>query len=217
MRIKYLGHASFLLVTADGTRIVTDPYKPGAFDGAITYAPITEPAGFVTVSHDHLDHNFVEGVPGKPKAIRAAGSHQAGAVTVTGYDCFHDAERGARRGCNIIFVFEDAGLRVAHLGDLGHVPAEQAQAIGKVDVVLIPVGGYYTIDAPEAHRVAALFGAKVVIPMHFATQKTSMPITGVEQFTKGQANVKRIGGAEVEVTAATLPARPEIWVLEHTY
>ncbi len=211
MRIRWLGHSAFLLTASDGTRIITDPYKPG---GEIEYGRITEPADFVTVSHNHFDHNDVAGVPGKPKAIRSSGSHKAGGVNVTGFDCFHDEQRGAKRGRNIIFVFEDAGRRVAHLGDLGHVPTEQAKAIGRVDVALIPVGGYFTIDPTAAHRAAELLGARVVIPMHFKTAKCTLPIVGVEEFTRGQANVKRLG-TEVEVSAASLPSNPEIWVLEH--
>ena len=211
MRVKWLGHSAFLLTASDGTRIVADPYKP---DRGIPYGPITEPAEFVTVSHDHFDHNDVAGVPGKPKAIRSSGSHKAGGVSVTGFDCFHDDQRGAQRGKNIIFVFEDAGLRVAHLGDLGHVPAEQAKAIGRIDVAMIPVGGFFTIDPTVAHRTAELLGARVVIPMHYKTGKSSLPIVGVEEFIRGHANVKRLG-TEVEVSSGSLPASPEIWVLEH--
>jgi L-ascorbate metabolism protein UlaG (beta-lactamase superfamily) len=215
MRIKYLGHAAFLLTASDGTRIVTDPYQPGAFRGGIIYGPIGEPADFVTVSHDHLDHNDTAGVPGKPKAIRSSGSHKAGGVSVAGFDCFHDDKGGAQRGRNVIFVFEDAGLRLAHLGDLGHLPVEQARAMGRIDVALVPVGGYFTIDAETAHKTAELLGARVVIPMHFKTGKANMPVAGVEDFLKDRANVKRVGGSEVEVNAGSLPASPEIWVLEH--
>lgn len=211
MRIRWLGHSAFLLTASNGTRIVTDPYKP---DRGITYGPITDRADFVTVSHDHFDHNDVAGVPGKPAVIRSSGSHKAGEVHITGFECFHDDKRGAQRGKNVIFVFEDAGLRVAHLGDLGHVPTEQAKTIGRVDVALIPVGGFYTIDPMGAHTTTELLGARVVIPMHYKTRKSSLPIVGVEEFTRGHANVKRLG-TEVEVSAGKLPPTPEIWVLEH--
>ncbi|HTW90977.1 MAG TPA: MBL fold metallo-hydrolase [bacterium] len=227
MRIKWLAHSAFLLTASDGTRIVTDPYTPG---GGITFGRITEPADFVTVSHDHFDHNDVAGVPGKPAAIRSSGSHKAGGVSVTGFDTFHDDKHGAQRGRNIIFVFEDpvtlgtrsemsdisvmSPLRVAHLGDLGHVPTEQAKVIGKVDVVLIPVGGYYTIDPAAAHQTAELLGARVVIPMHYKTGKLGLPIVGVDEFTRGRTDVKKLG-TEVEVSTGSLPATPEIWVLEH--
>ena len=145
-----------------------------------------------------------------------------------GFDCFHDDERGSQRGKNTIFVFEEPGtlgtrsemsdisvmspLRVAHLGDLGHVPTEQVKAIGRADVVLIPVGGFYTIDPAAAHKTVELLGARVAIPMHFKTAKCSLPIVGVEEFARGRANVKRLG---TEVNSGSLPASPEIWVLEH--
>jgi L-ascorbate metabolism protein UlaG (beta-lactamase superfamily) len=215
MKVKWLGHSAFLLTASDGTRIITDPYKPGCFGGALAYGPIHEAADFVTVSHDHLDHNGVDELPDSPRAIRSGASRSAGAVKVTGYDTFHDSSRGSKRGRNVVFVFEDAGLRLAHSGDLGHVPTEQAGKIGKVDVLLLPVGGYFTIDAGEAHQTAGLLGARVIIPMHFKTGKTSMPITDVEEFTRGRTNVRRIGASEVEITRDRLPASPEIWILEH--
>lgn len=238
MRIRFLGHAAFLLTASDGTRIVTDPYRPGAFDGAIRYGPIREAADYATVSHDHLDHNNAAELPGKPVVIgpsqgsKAKGQEpsgrseklegrepiiraRAGSVVITGFDSYHDTEQGAQRGKNIIFLFEDAGLRVAHLGDLGHVPKEQAAAIGRVDVLLLPVGGYYTIGPNEAAKATELLGTRVIIPMHFATKKTNMPIAGVEEFLRRRPNVKRLGTSEVEVTPASLPPAPEIWVLEH--
>ncbi len=211
MRIKWLGHSAFLLTASDGTRIVTDPYRP---DGEIAYGRITERADFVTVSHNHFDHNDVAGVPGSPRVIRSSGSHKAGGVSISGFDSFHDDVAGIRRGKNIIFVFEDGGLRVAHLGDLGHVPTEQAGAIGRVDVALIPIGGYFTIDPAGAQRTAELLQARVVVPMHYKTAKCSLPIVGVEEFTHGRANVKRFG-TEVEVSADGLPTGPEIWVLKY--
>jgi L-ascorbate metabolism protein UlaG (beta-lactamase superfamily) len=215
MRIKYLGHAAFLLAASDGTHIITDPYKPGCFNCAVNYGPIEEQAEFVTVSHDHLDHNYTDDLPGSPRVIKTVRGGRAGVVKVTGFATFHDESRGRERGSNIVFVFEDEGLRLAHLGDLGHIPAEQAEAIGAVHVVLLPVGGYFTIGPDAAHRTAALLRAKVIIPMHFATKKTSMPIVGVDRFTEGQGNVKLLGVPEVEVTAGSLPESPEIWVLEH--
>lgn len=215
MKVRFLGHAAFLLTASDGTRIVTDPYVPGAFGGAITYGPITEPADFVTVSHNHLDHNNAAGVPGEHMTIRSSGPRKAGAVTVTGFDCCHDEHGGRDRGANIIFVFEDSGLRLAHCGDIGHLPTAQAHAIGLVNVLLVPVGGHFTIGPAEARKTAELLGARVIIPMHYKTSKTNMPIVGVEEFLKGQGNVKRAGRSEVELTPATLPDAPTIVVLEH--
>ena len=216
MRIKWLGHAAFLLTAADGTSIITDPYIPGSFSGAIRYHPIRETADAVTVSHHHQDHDGVSHLSGKPKVLEGKGTFKAGSVSISGFETFHDANTGAGRGRNTVFVFEADGLRVCHCGDLGHVlTAEQAAAIGKVDVLLVPVGGTFTVDAAAAHEVAGQLAARVTIPMHYKTDKLGFDIAGVDDFIQGRANVKRVGAAEVEVSADKLPPAPEIWVLEH--
>ena len=216
MKLKWLGHSAFLLTAADGTSIVTDPYVPGSFSGAVRYGPIRETADAVTVSHHHQDHDGVSHLPGKPRVFEGRGAFKVGSVSIGGFETFHDANEGTGRGRNTVFVFEADGLRVCHCGDLGHVLGpEQAAAIGRVDVLLVPVGGTFTVDAAAAHKVAKQLGAKVVIPMHFKTGKLGFDIDGVEEFTRGQANVKRVGRAQVEVSADRLPPTPEVWVLEH--
>jgi len=216
MRIKWLGHSAFLLTASDGTRIITDPYVSGSFDGNIKYGSIREAADAVTVSHHHQDHDGVSGLPGKPNVFEGEGSSEAGSVSITGIETFHDDNKGARRGRNTVFVFEAEGLRVCHCGDLGHVlTPQQAAAIGRVDVLLVPVGGTFTVDAAGARKVAAQLAARVTIPMHYKTDKLGFSITGVGEFTRGQANVRRLGQAEVELSTAKLPVAPEVWVLEH--
>ncbi len=216
MRIKWLGHSAFLLTAADGTAIITDPYVPGSFSGAIKYGPIRETADAVTVSHHHQDHDGVSRLPGKPKAFEGCGSFKAGSVGISGFETFHDANGGAGRGRNTVFVFEADGLRVCHCGDLGHVlTAQQAAAIGKVDVLLVPVGGTFTVDAAAAHKVAEQLAARVTIPMHYKTEKLGFDIAGIDDFVQGKANVKQVGSPEVELSADRLPPKPEIWVLEH--
>ena len=215
MKVKWLGHAAFELTAADGTSVLTDPYEPGCFEGAVCYAPIAGEYDAVTVSHEHADHNWTKGLAGDPPVLRGAGEHTVGPVRVHGYKTFHDTENGAQRGENTVFAFDDGEVRVVHLGDLGHeLDAETARAIGRVDVLLVPVGGTFTIDAGTAHRVAAQLGAKVVVPMHFKTDKLGFDIDGVEPFLAGQEHVRRSGSAEFEVLAATLPVEPETVVLE---
>jgi L-ascorbate metabolism protein UlaG (beta-lactamase superfamily) len=236
MRIKWLGHSAFLLTAADGTRIITDPYVPGSFSGQLRYGPIRETAHAVTVSHHHRDHDGVQQLPGEPAVFDRAGTYKEGSVSISGVDTFHDESKGAERGHNVVFVFEEpaaeardtipnAGhlghvpaslLRVCHCGDLGHVlSAHQVTAIGKVDVLLLPVGGTFTVDATAAHEVADQLAARVVIPMHYRTAKLEFDIDGIEVFTQGGKNVKQIGHAEVEVAADKLPQTQEVWVLEH--
>jgi len=215
MKIKYLGHASFALASQGGTRIVLDPFEAGAYDGAVGYPPINETAEIVLRSHDHADHGYVEAVRGNPKVISSAGSTSVGDIKITGVSTFHDEARGSQRGGNIVFTIEMDGLRLTHLGDLGHSLSEsEAAEIGKPDVLLIPVGGFFTIDASTASRVADRLDARVVIPMHYKTECCGFPIAPLDDFLKGKENVKRVG-QEVEVSAESLPATTEIWVMQH--
>lgn len=216
MKVKWLGHSAFLLTAADGTTVVTDPYLPGSFSGAIRYGQIRETSDAVTVSHRHQDHDGVSHLPDKPKVLEGKGVFEVGSVSISGFETYHDANEGAERGRNTVFVFEADGVRICHCGDLGHVlTAQQAAAIGKVDVLMVPVGGTFTVDAAAAHKVAEQLAARVTIPMHYKTDKLGFDIAGVDGFVQGRANVKRIGSPEVEPSAAELPPAPEIWVLEH--
>ncbi len=216
MKARWLGHSAFLLSAADNTRIITDPYVAGSYDGALGYGSITETADGVSISHDHPDHSGQDSLPGNPKLVKGLGEHSVGSVSIKGFQTWHDSSKGAQRGGNTVFVYQIDGLRVCHLGDLGHLLDEKtARDIGQVDVLLIPVGGFYTIDAREATKVAGQLKAKVIIPMHYKTPKLGFDIAGVEDFLSGKDNVKRIGRPEVEITKDNLPAEPEVWVLEH--
>jgi L-ascorbate metabolism protein UlaG (beta-lactamase superfamily) len=216
MKLKWLGHSAFLLTAGDGTSVITDPYVSGSYGGDVRYSPIRETAAAVTVSHHHQDHDGVSQLPGRPKVFDRKGAAKVGSVGLAGFETFHDTNQGAQRGRNLVFLFEADGLRVCHCGDLGHVlDQKQAAAIGKVDVLLVPVGGTFTVDAAFAHKVAAQLAARVVIPMHYKTAKLGFDIAGVEDFTRGEKNVKWVGASEVELSADKLPPAPEIWVLEH--
>ena len=214
MKIKWLGHASFLITSDDGVRIVTDPYKPGAF--GLGYGSIKDEADIVTVSHEHDDHNYADGVPGNPQVVRGAGMHTVNGIEFTGVACYHDESGGKERGTNNIFCFTVNDIKVCHLGDLGHVlDNDQVAAIGPVDVLLIPVGGSFTIDAKGADKVISQVKPKVVIPMHFQTHRCpDFPVCNAEPFLEVKSNVKRISGPEVEFEGSGLPAQTEIIVLE---
>ncbi len=216
MKVEWLGHSAFLLTAADGTKLITDPYATGSFGGAVAYNRITDQVDGVTVSHEHEDHNGWRSLPGAPQVIRGAGQHQVKSVAITGFDSSHDESGGSQRGRNTIFRFAIDGLSVCHCGDVGEkLGPDQVKAIGPVDVLLVPVGGNFTIDARGAHELAQALAARVVIPMHYKTVKLNFQIAGVDTFTNGQANVRRIARPAVEITRETLPAAPEIWVLEH--
>ncbi len=216
MKIQYLGHASFLITTNKGTRIVTDPLDPAGYAGKLAYRPFNEPADIVTVSHEHADHQGLSVVKGTPVIIKGNGKFAAEDAEFLGVATFHDKSRGQERGKNTVFIIRVDDLTVAHMGDLGHVlTADQAAEIGAIDVALIPVGGYYTIDAEEAAKVAEQVAAKIVIPMHYKTEKCQFPITGVEDFINGKDNVVRTDNSTLDITREDLPASQKIVVLQH--
>ena len=214
MKVKWLGHACFLLTSEAGVRILTDPYTPGAF--GLGYRPPAETAEIVTVSHDHADHNNAAAVQGKPEVVRGAGVHKVKGVEIKGVGTSHDDTSGSQRGPNTVFCFTLDGVRVCHLGDLGHDLAAGALAeIGPVDVLLIPVGGNFTIDAEIAGRVADRIAAKVVIPMHFQNERCrEFPVAGVDDFRKKRRRVRMVDGSEVEITKDGLPTETETVVLK---
>jgi L-ascorbate metabolism protein UlaG (beta-lactamase superfamily) len=210
MKIKYLAHSSFLITTDKGIKIITDPYTAG---GGLKYAPIKETADIVTVSHEHGDHNYVAAVKGNPAVLREGG--EAKGIKVKAVAAEHDDKGGSQRGKNTLFCFNIDGMNVCHLGDLGHLlTATQVKALGKVDVLLIPVGGFYTIDAATATKVIDQLKPAVAIPMHFKTDKADFPIAGVQDFLAGKTNVTRINNSEVEITPEKLPKATQIIVLQ---
>ena len=210
MKIKYLAHASFLITSGKGVKIVTDPYTAG---GGLKYAPVKETADIVTVSHEHGDHNATASVKGNPAVLREGG--EAKGIKVKAVAAEHDDKGGSQRGKNTLFCFDIDGINVCHLGDLGHLlTAAQVKALGKVDVVMIPVGGFFTIDAAAAAKVVDQLKPAVVIPMHYKTDKADFPIAGVQDFIAGKTNVSRINGSEVELTPGKLPQAAQIVVLK---
>jgi L-ascorbate metabolism protein UlaG (beta-lactamase superfamily) len=212
MKIKYLAHAAFLITSDAGVSIVTDPYttSPGLKHGAIQ-----ETADIVTVSHEHGDHNNVGVVRGNPKVVRAGAEIKG--IKIRAIPVAHDDRGGSQRGQNTIFCFEVDGLNVCHAGDLGHALTEaQVKAIGKVDVLMLPVGGFFTIDAKTATKVGEQLKPRVIIPMHFKTEKLDFPIAGVDEFIKGKSNATRSNSSEIELKAGALPASTQIVVLKQS-
>jgi L-ascorbate metabolism protein UlaG (beta-lactamase superfamily) len=215
MKFKWYGHSSFGITTAGGVHICTDPYVPGSYDGAIGYGPIVDVCAVVLQSHDHPDHAGAGKLSGNPVVIRGPGKHKVKGITFVGTRTYHDESRGSERGENTAFTFEADGMKVVFLGDLGHVLSdEQVAAIGPVDVALIPVGGFFTIDAAAATKVAQQLQAKVVIPMHYKTPACGFPISGVDDFVADKANVERPGRAEVEINGEDL-GKPKVVVLDY--
>ena len=215
MKIKWNGHASFTITAADGTVLVTDPYDPNGYDGALQYTEVTDRADGAVVSHDHADHNYVQGLSGNPRIIK--GSDNIKNINIKGIETFHDESGGSERGKNVVFIINIDGIRVCFCGDLGHqLSDEQINTAGEIDIMLVPVGGFFTLDAEGASKLVAAIRPKIVIPMHYKTSKCGFPISNAEPFLSLMKDIKKLDKSEIEITADQLPETgPETWVLTH--
>ena len=188
MEIKYLGHSSFLIKTKTA-KLVTDPFDPEIVGLKF---PKTE-ADIITISHQHNDHNQAKNVLGingmTPLVIDMPGEFEKMGVRVFGFKSFHDAKNGEERGENILYKFETEGLSVLHCGDLGFIPDDGfIDLIGEVDILIVPVGGFYTINADEAAELVKKIEPSIIIPMHYnhpkLDKKNFGQIQPVSEFTK---------------------------------
>ncbi len=210
--IRWYGHACFKITASGGTVIVTDP-----FDGKdIGYPTPETDADVALVSHEHYDHNNVKVLGGSPSVIRGVGEHSAKGIVFKGTATGHDESGGAFRGSNTVFTFVVDSVKICHLGDLGHTLSDaQKGDIAPVDVLLIPVGGVFTIDADGADAVVGQLNPKVVIPMHYKTPVLTIPVAPVDPFLKGKSNVKQHGKNTYSVNKDSLPSEQEVVVLDY--
>ncbi|MCA9372099.1 MBL fold metallo-hydrolase [Candidatus Woesebacteria bacterium] len=167
MDITYLGHASFFIKTKPAT-ILTDPFDP-----KMVGLPFPKKqADIVTISHEHADHNYRADLGENTFILDWPGEYEKNSVRIFGFSTFHDKEKGAKRGTNTMFKFEVEDLAVLHCGDLGHILEDQlVEEIGDVDALMIPTGGFYTIDAKDAAKVVKEIDPAIVIPMHYNHEK----------------------------------------------
>jgi L-ascorbate metabolism protein UlaG (beta-lactamase superfamily) len=204
MRIQWYGQSAFALSGAQGS-VFIDPFgdmSPAAERGVqFEYPPIEGvQADLVLVTHEHLDHNGVEAVGGDPTVLRStAGRHQSPIGEITGVASEHDEAAGTERGPNTIFVFELDGIRVAHFGDFGQrsLRDEQADAIGNVDLLIVPVGGGPTADAAQARAIVERLRPRWVIPMHYRTPRIGFLETA-DAFLEGFTIVHRAQGTSLD-------------------
>ena len=179
MKIRYLGHSCFQLIESTGTTVVTDPYSD-----EIGYSLPDVSADAVTVSHNHYDHAAADRVGGSPVVIDREGSYDLPGVEIDSIKSCHDPEGGKLRGENIIFKFSMDGIVVCHLCDIGEeCSTELIESLLPVNVLLIPVGGNYTIDAEQAKEYVDRIMPDIVIPMHFKEKGKKVDIDKVEEFT----------------------------------
>lgn len=208
MRIIWHGHSCFEV--KGSSTVVIDPHDGKSIG-------IKQPmvrADVVLISHEHFDHNCARIVKGEPTVVRDVQPRVERGVRIAGLNAFHDEERGEKRGRMNIFTFELDGMRFCHCGDLGHrLNDEQVRTIGKVDFLMVPTGGIFTIDGVAAQELVQRIAPKVAVPMHYKIGGLSISIDTVDTFLKGlpEEKVVRVGN-EVEFLDDELPEDLEYWI-----
>lgn len=214
MEITYLGHSSFK-IKAKTAGVVTDPFSSEMVGFKF---PKTE-ADIVTVSHQHLDHNNISMVEGNPFIISAPGEYEVKGVSIFGYQSFHDSKSGAERGENVIYVIENEGLRICHLGDLGSaISPKTLEEISEIDVLMIPVGGGVTIGPHEAADLISQIEPKIILPMHTRVSGINEKVFGdlktVEEFLKEMGTLSPEKLDKLSLTKDKLTEEMKIVLLE---
>ena len=203
MIITWFGESCFKIQDnkgADKVVVASDP-----FDDSIGLKVPNFEANVLTISHQHRDHANVKAISGHPYIIDVAGEYDIHGVMVQGIDSFHDEHQGADRGKNIIYRIEIGGISIAHLGDLGHIlKSEQLAQLEKIDILMVPVGGKYTLDAKQATEVVAQIEPRIVIPMHYKIDGLNLDIDNVDAFVKNMALAPSYED-ELKITAKDLP------------
>lgn len=215
MRIDWLGHSCFKVTLKSGMVILFDP-----FDSSVGYVQQEVEADIVVISHAHFDHNDLSHIKGACQVVQTAGVHEISeGITLEGIKTWHDHSGGAERGENLAFLLNVNGLRLCHMGDIGSVPSEDVlKKLKGVELLLIPVGGNYTVDAKEAMVIIDAISPNIIIPMHFKTPDTTFdiaPLHGFLEQANGVYDISHPGKAYLTIDKATLKKRTRVVVMEY--
>ncbi len=214
MVIEWLGHSCFLVTTKSGTRILFDPY-----DDTVGYSRPEKEADIVVVSHTHHDHSDLSRITGNFTLVDKPGVYTFGEITIECIKSYHDRMGGAQRGENLITVLSVRGLRLCHMGDIGCIPDDDIiEKLKEVEVLLIPVGGNYTIDACEALEISERIEPNIIVPMHFKTPATDMDIAPLHEFLEAvgrEYDISYPGKCYLDIDMESLKKRTRIVVMEY--
>ncbi len=217
MEITWYGHSCFRLTERGMATVVTDP-----FDDSIGYEPLKLKADIVTISHDAAGHNYIEAVKGTSHIIRGPGEYEIGGVFITGIQTDgHGKKVNGQRGTsavtrNTLYVFDYDGLTVVHLGDLKQVPTQtEVEALGAVNVALVPVGGGGSLNAAKAAEVVSLLEPNIVVPMHYATPATKLKLDSLDKFLKEMGLNTAEKAPSLKVTRSSLPDETRVIALDY--
>ncbi len=208
-KLRWHGHACFEIQW--GISLITDPH-----DGkSIGIKSPNAKADIILVSHDHFDHNKVGSVSSQnTKIVNKAGEHEVDGLTIVGLPTYHDENHGSKRGENIVYKFDVEDVRFCHLGDLGHIPGpDTIEKLGQVDVLFVPVGGVFTLDADNAWKTVKALSPKVVVPMHYRVGGLSLSIQPLNPFIERTSEDAIVHvGNEIDFDREDIPEDMEVWV-----
>jgi len=215
LKIVWLGHSSFKVILDNKKVIVFDPY-----DNGYGYTPTPTPADIFLSSHDHHDHNCLTYISGDYTLVNKPGEYTFDDIHIKGYETFHDNNGGKTRGLNTVFKLTCEGMNLVHLGDLGEVPKNTfLQSLGRVDVLFVPVGGVYTINATEALTVLEHLSPNIIIPMHYLTDAVNLKLDPISTFLEtidGNYDYAMLGKNTFTIHAGDLKKRSRVIIMEYT-
>jgi L-ascorbate metabolism protein UlaG (beta-lactamase superfamily) len=214
VKIQWFGQSCFGITSQTGLKLITDPYQTG-LSPRFLYAPVDASADIVTVSHNHGDHDNVAAVSGNPVVVRSPGVTAVKGLEIKGIMTFHDTEKGVGVGANIVFTFQMDGLRLTHVGDLGHpLTSEQIAELRGTDILFVPAGGGNPLKFQDDINLWQQLKPRVVIPMHFATVHCLSQKYKAEDLLRLVPGSKIIGDSQISVTKDNLPAATQMLILE---
>lgn len=214
MQIEWFGHSCFLLKSDSGITVLIDP-----FDSTVGYDQPRLACDCLLITHKHFDHNACDVVMGETLKIDSSGEYSIKGVQISGFESFHDNDGGALRGKNIIYKIIIDGVIICHMGDIGHIPSpELYEKLGSIDVLMIPTGGNFTINAKEAMEIINAISPNMILPMHYLTDKVNMNIDPINNFTdiaNVHYDISRTGRNVISVEKNDLKKRTRIYILEY--
>jgi L-ascorbate metabolism protein UlaG (beta-lactamase superfamily) len=215
MEITWYGHSCFRLAERGMATVVCDPFD----SESVGYQPLKLRADIVTSSHDAPGHNFLSAVKGYSHAITGPGEFEIGSVFITGVQMDGIGKKAVEKPRNTLFVFDYMGITVAHLGDMRSVPPQnEIEALGTVHIVLVPVGGGDGgLNAAKAAEIVSLLEPNIVIPMHFHTPATKVPLDKLDKFLKEMGLHEAETVPSLKISKSGLPEETKVVVLDYQH